>query len=135
MGDIPETGRPVFRKEFPLFFILCRSSCYSVKRWSNEGLGRFLWNGQEWGEGRGGQMSELSSDEVGHGDEVFDAAIAVDVKTVVAWVHAANGILLLVVVTAATTPSRSGLSVTAAMGDQFRVCRLQRAGCFARAAW
>jgi len=29
-------------------------------------------------------MSELSSDEVGHGDEVFDAAIAVDVKTVVA---------------------------------------------------
>ncbi len=40
------------------------------------GLGRFLWNGQERGEGRGGQMSELSSNKIGHGDEVLDAAIA-----------------------------------------------------------
>jgi CRISPR-associated endonuclease Cas3-HD len=42
----------------------------------DRGLCRFVWNGQRPGEWRGGQMGELSSDEVGHGDEVFDAAIA-----------------------------------------------------------
>jgi hypothetical protein len=40
------------------------------------GLCRFVWNGQRPGEWRGGQVGELSSDEVGHGDEAFNAAIA-----------------------------------------------------------
>ena len=35
-----------------------------------------MWNGQESGEGRGWQMGEFPGDEVGHGDEVFDMAIA-----------------------------------------------------------
>jgi len=46
------------------------------RRWKLGALCRFMWNGQKPGEWRSGQMGELSSDEVGPGDKVFDAAIA-----------------------------------------------------------
>ena len=47
--------------------------------------------------------------------------------------HAASGCISLSCDAVATTESRSGLSVTAPMGDQLRVCRDQRAGLRSRA--
>ena len=40
------------------------------------GLLRLVWNEGHLGERRGGQASESSCNEIGHGDEVFDAAVA-----------------------------------------------------------
>lgn len=48
--------------------------------------------------------------------------------------HAAKGCLFVLAVTVATTDSRSGLSVTGPVGDQFRVWRDQRAGWRSRAS-
>ena len=41
-----------------------------------QGLLRFVWNEGHLGKRRVGQVSEFSGNEVGHGDEVFDAAVA-----------------------------------------------------------
>ena len=48
-------------------------------------------------------------------------------------IHAACGCLSVACDAVVTTQSRSGLSVTAPMGDQLRVCRDQRAGLRSRA--
>ncbi len=43
---------------------------------STGGLLRFVWNAGRLGKRRGGQVREFSGNEIGHGDEVFDAALA-----------------------------------------------------------
>jgi len=41
-----------------------------------QGLLRFVWNDRHLGERWGGQVSEFSGNEIGHGDEVLNASVA-----------------------------------------------------------
>jgi len=81
--EILNDAHKYFCSERYIAFLVVTQTCDLVRRKGRpckanyiSGLLRFVWNQGDLGKRRGGQVSEFSGNEIGHGDEVFDAAVA-----------------------------------------------------------